>query len=335
MAPKHNNGPISIAVVGTGSIGTRHLRVLKQIPEVGAIAVPKRRGRVDELSQLGQVAARNIGQAAEMGATLAIIASDTGQHLEDGHAALTNGLDILVEKPLTKNSLEAESLAKYAIESNRRVFVGCVLRFSESLGKFRELLPQVGRLHSVRINCQSYLPDWRPNRPYQDTYAARPDEGGVLRDLIHEIDYAGWLFGWPVSLQATVRNLGRLNIDADETADLSWETPESCAVSLRLDYLSRPERRLLTACGEHGTLDWDGIAQTVALSLKGQPKHEFHSNQTRNQMFLAQSIAFIEATRGDIDARLAPAEQGEKALAVCDAARISSESRREEMVVYP
>ncbi len=38
--------------------------------------------------------------------------------------------------------------------------------------------------------AQSWLPDWRPDRDYRESYSARLDEGGVLRDLVHEIDYA-------------------------------------------------------------------------------------------------------------------------------------------------
>jgi predicted dehydrogenase len=332
--PKPNQRPIVIAVIGTGSIGTRHLRVLNQIPEARAIAVPKRPGRATVLSTSGQVAACNIGEAAKMGATLGIIASDTGQHLEDGRAALTSGLAILVEKPLAIDSLEAKSLAEHADDANRRVFVGCVLRFSESLCKFRELLPRIERLHSVRIDCQTYLPDWRPHRFYRDSYSARADQGGVLRDLIHEIDYAGWLFGWPVSLQAAIRNLGRLGIPAEEAADLSWETGESCAVSLRLDYLTRPARRQITACGERGTLEWDGIALTTTLRLNDQPVYNFQSNQSTDEMFLSQTLAFIETARGTDDPRLATADDGVNALAVCDAARLASESRCEVKVAY-
>jgi predicted dehydrogenase len=187
----------------------------------------------------------------------------------------------------------------------------------------------------VTIESQAYLPDWRPGRPYQEVYSAQADEGGVLRDLVHEIDYAGWIFGWPESLQATVKNLGRLNINSDESADLRWETPDHCAVTLRLDYLSRPARRRITAFGDQGTIDWDGNTQTVSLNLEDHPEQILGSDQARKAMFLCQTLAFIRSVQGTVNPMLATAADGIKALAVCDAARTSSESRREESVIYP
>jgi len=333
--PINLNESVRIAVMGTGSIGMRHLMLLGQIPGVRAIAVPKRKERRNELANQGWDTASSIDEAASMGAKLGIIASASGQHLVDGLAGLKSGLDLLIEKPLATNSLDAQYLMKRAQETGLKIFVGCVLRFSESLNNYRDLLPQVGRLHSVRIECQSYLPNWHPDRCYQASYSARADEGGALRDLIHEIDYAGWLFGWPASLQSTVKNLGRLNISSDEAANLNWETLDGYVLSIRLDYLSKPMRRGIIACGEQGTIQWDGVTQTVNLSLDGQHTGEYQSEQTTDAMYLAQIHAILDAIRGDVDPRIANGDDGVKALAVCDTARLASESRSEEPVTYP
>jgi predicted dehydrogenase len=156
-----------------------------------------------------------------------------------------------------------------------------------------------------------------------------------LRDLIHEIDYAGWLFGWPGRVQARVRNLGRLGIGADEMAELSWETGTGCAVSIRLDYLTKPPRRHLTAFGERGTIAWDGVAQTVTLAIGASPPVTVRSSQTREAMLLAQDRAFIQASCETADPRLATGGDGVNALAICDAARRASGEHREVTVDYP
>lgn len=330
-----DNGSTTIAVLGTGSIGMRHLGALRRMADVRPIAVPKRRERLGWLAEAGFATAADLQGAIREGARLCIIATDTRQHVPDGLSASEQGLDILVEKPMAPDAATASQLRRRGRASGRKMFIGCTLRFSESLNTFRELLGQVGRLHDVRIECQSYLPEWRPDRPYRESYSARADEGGVLRDLIHEIDYAGWLFGWPATLQANVRNLGRLQIEADEAVDLLWETAEGAAVSLRLDYLSRSARRRLRASGERGTLEWDGIDATVTLALADVSARVIRSSQTRDEMVLAQAQAFIQASRGVVDPRLATTDDGVNALAVCDAARRASASRKEEPVEYP
>jgi predicted dehydrogenase len=329
----HNSG-YRVAVVGCGSIGSRHLEVLRGLEDLCPIAVPKRPERISELESAGYITARDLDEAVRKGAELCIIATDTGRHVDDGLGAIERGLDILVEKPIAPTAEEAHRLTERASQAGRAVFVGCVLRFSESLNTFRDLLPKVGQLHSVRIECQSFLPEWRPNRPYQQSYSADPREGGVLLDLIHEIDYGGWLFGWPRAVQGRLMNRGRLGIASDEVAELSWETPEGCVLSMNLDYLTRPAHRRIRACGDKGTIQWDAIAGTVTLIGAGSPIEEIGSSQTRNEMISAQTRAFVGTCRGEPDARLATGEDGVRALAVCDAARRSSRSRREECVEF-
>ena len=324
-----------IAVVGTGSIGMRHLRVIRRMDDVRPVAIPKRQDRIRALEDDGFETASDLEGAAALGAKLCIVASDTGRHGEDSLSAFKWGLDTLVEKPLTTNGQEAGGLCKHAEDAGRNLFVGCVLRFSKSLNAFREYLHEIGRLHSVRIECQSYLPDWRPDRPYRDSYSARQAEGGALLDLIHEIDYAGWIFGWPDALRARIRNLGRLGIDSDESADLMWEAPGGCLVTMTLDYLSRPGRRHMRACGEMGTLEWDYIEGSVTLYPAEGPVRTIRPAQTHDEMFMEQACAFVKTSRGILDPRLATGIDGVRTLAICDAARRSSTSLREETVEYP
>ena len=103
---------VTVAVLGTGSIGTRHLGALHRVAGVSPIAVPKRPQRRDELAGRGETTARTLEEAAAAGATHAIIATDTGCHVEDGLEALGLGFDLLVEKPLSVNALEANRLAQ-------------------------------------------------------------------------------------------------------------------------------------------------------------------------------------------------------------------------------
>ena len=313
----------------------RHMRVLGDMEGVTPIAIPLRPTRARELAEQGLATAEDLAEAARIGATFCIVATDTGRHVQDGIAAMDNGLDVLVEKPCATNAHDALLLNRHAEETGRKAFVGCVMRFSESLNTFRSLLNELGRLHSVRIECQSYLPDWRPQRPYQQGYAARPLEGGVLLDLIHEIDYAGWLIGWPDSVQARLRNLGRLGIAAEELVELTGETAAGCVVSFNLDYLSKPPRRIMRSSGEWGTMEWDGVAGTVSLMVEGAPTRKISSDQTRDETFLAQAGAFFSAGCAPRDPRLASIDEGIKSLAVCDAARQSSDSGHDEMVRYP
>lgn len=323
-----------VAVFGTGTIGVRHLETFRKIEGVSPIAVPVRFQRRQELEGLGYRACSRLEEARGLGASCAVIATDTARHASDVVDAMRLGLDVLVEKPMALNAQEAHRVEEEAVRLGRKIFVGCVLRFSESLNQFHRWLPEIGKVHSVEIECRSYLPDWRNSRPYRDSYSARAGEGGVLLDLIHEVDYAGWIFGWPAALWGRLLNLGRLGIGAEEVAELGWESPEGFPVSIGLDYLTRPPRRSIRVFGDRGTLQWDGRVGEVHLFVEGTAVQATRSAQTRDEMFVEQAQAWCAAIDGKRDLRLASVEEGVKALAVCDAARLSSQTRQEERVLY-
>lgn len=325
---------MSVAVVGTGSAGLRHLEAIGRVSGTVGIAIPQRMGRAETLAAAGYRTASSVREAVGMGVAHCVIATGTGRHLQDGLLALEQGCHVLVEKPLAIDARQARRMCDQGEATGRQVFVGCVLRFSEALGVFRTWLPEVGSVHAVRIECRSYLPAWRPERPYQQSYSAQRDEGGVLRDLIHEIDYAGWLFGWPSAVQARLRNTGRLGIAAEEIAELWWDAPSGAAVSVSLDYLTQPARRRMSAYGERGTIVWDAVAGAVTLSKVGFSVRTMTSSQTVEDMLVVQADAFLCATAGAADPRLASGQDGVRALAVCDAAREASETTRQVAVSY-
>ena len=327
--------PVRVAVVGTGSAGQHHLEAFAAVDDVEPVAVTRRSDRREALSSAGVKTAVEIAEAVAMGVSLAVIATNTADHVRDGMAALESGCDVLVEKPLSVDAAEAAKLLAASVTGGQKLYVACVLRFSESLNAFRSMLSRIGRPHAVQIECRSYLPDWRSDRPYQESYSADPVQGGVLRDLIHEIDYAAWLFGWPDSVFASLRNTGRLGIQTEELADLAWETSDGCRVSLSLDYVTRTPRRRMTALGDAGTLEWDGIRGTVSFEDASGQTETCESVQSRSEMFTAQARAFMASAAGSAESPIATGTDGLKALAVCDAARVSSGSGSKEMVLHP
>ena len=326
----------SCVIVGTGSIGQRHLQVLDSTGKANVFAFPVRTQSRQELQAKKIQVLENWKQVKDMGIACAIIATDTGRHPADIQSALESGCYILVEKPMAVDSASAFMKLQEAKRLGRKLWVGCCLRFHQALNNFRQQLSLIGKIHSVRIECQSYLPAWRPNRPYQDSYSAHFDEGGVLRDLIHEIDYAGWLYGWPQSVTAKIRTTGALDVFAEDTADILWEN-QGTAVSITLDYLTRPGRRKMRAFGEFGTLEWNGLSGRVMISLAGETPREIISTQTHDEMYLAQDLAFLAASAKIPlpDERLATGADGVRALAICDAARVSSKNKCETKVDYP
>ncbi len=261
----------------------------------------------------------------------AIVATRTLLHVENTISVLEAGMDVLVEKPLSISATHAAALIDKATAAERTVFCGLNLRFSQSLLCFREWLGRVGSVHAGHVECRSWLPDWRPGTDYRTCYSASAVDGGVLRDLIHEVDYAGWLLGWPASVFARFGRSGRLGIEAEEAACLSCPLPSGAGLNIALDYLSRIPTRIFRVFGEFGTLTWNGIAQTVTFESQGGATDHREIRESRDENLLRQDSAFLN----DDASNLVRAAEALRALAVCDAARLSVDSGHDEVINYP
>lgn len=310
----------TIAVVGAGSAGRRHLKALAAAG-ARAVSVTRRADAAAALRAEGIETAADLAAAKLLGASACVVASETGRHAADADAAFALGLHVLIEKPLALDAAEGRRVAAAADKAGRRAFVACVLRFSPSLALFRARLPEVGAPHSIRAECRSYLPGWRPGRDHKAGYSADAAQGGVLRDLVHEIDYCGWLFGFSEDARGSCANLGRLGIASEEVAELSWRLPGGAAVTIGLDYLTRSARRRLAVDGERGSLEWDAVNGTSTLTLAGRAPLVETALEDADARFLTQAEAFLAALDGRADERLASLEDGVRALAACDAAR--------------
>jgi predicted dehydrogenase len=325
-------GPI--AVLGTGSIGSRHMNVLRELG-VGVIPVPLRETRRAELNKDGWNSSESLQAAKEMGASAVIIATDTGRHLGDIERALDLGLHVLVEKPMTPSAPDALHLPGYAVQRERNLFVGCCLRFDPGLNYIRDNLSPFGEIHSVRIECGSFLPEWRPDRDHRLGYSARSEEGGVLRDLIHEVDYAIWLFGFPEWVFGTLSNFSRIGVNSEEMAEGVWRSGSGCSVSLSLDYLTRHPRRRISVSGSCGSCDYCLISRHLTIRVVGEETREITFPRQDNDLYLHQTSEFLEAISGHSASRLATSEDGLNGLIVCDAWRKSSASGSREYTSRP
>src|SRR3954471_16817285 len=93
LAMRRPRAPWTAAVLGQGSAGRRHARLML---EAGCEVV----AFDPEAAPEAGVAAAPRPEAAPDGAAVAVVASPTSHHLDDALAAVRAGCHVLVEKPL-------------------------------------------------------------------------------------------------------------------------------------------------------------------------------------------------------------------------------------------
>jgi predicted dehydrogenase len=315
---------VRVAVVGTGSIGMRHLRILHALQDVAVVAVPARPERVEALRAEGFDAVASVDEAFERPLGGALIATDSGRHERDAIGALAAGCHVLVEKPLAPTRAGCVRILDAARAAQRRVHVACNLRFDDGLRWVHARLPSIGTLRLADAECLSWLPSWRTDRPPTEGYAARPGEGGVLLDLIHEIDYAGWLLGPARRVMARLENSGVLGLpDAVEETALAIVEHAEVALTLRLSYVVQPTSRKLRLFGAKGALEWDLVSRSARRCDVDGRELEAFTWRGPMPMYEAQARAWVGSLSGAADG-LVDGDEATRAVSVCDAMRVSS-----------
>ncbi len=220
-----------VLVIGFGSIGQRHTLLLR---EMGlSVHVYSRRTLPEEKKyQSLKVALK------EVDPEYVVIANETSEHYPALKTLLAFEVpQILVEKPLFSAS---ENLPD---QFKSQVCVAYNLRFHPLFQRLCSEIEEQSVL-SVHVYVGQYLPDWRPQQDYRNSYSiTREKGGGVLRDLSHELDYLNWLFGPWQALTALGGHYSSLAGDSDDVFCLLLQMERCPAVVLQMNYLDRTGRR--------------------------------------------------------------------------------------------
>jgi predicted dehydrogenase len=162
------------AVVGVGHLGRFHAQKYKLIPEatlVGVCDIAADRAR----SVAAELDVAHFEHAGDLvGKVDAVtVAASTAAHFALCRLFLENGIHVLVEKPITTTSEEAEEICGIAERSGARLQVGHVERFNPALRAVR------GKLKEPKfIECHRLAP-----------FTARSVDVDVVLDLmIHDLD---------------------------------------------------------------------------------------------------------------------------------------------------
>jgi predicted dehydrogenase len=313
-----------VAVLGLGSIGSRHARNLLALGHdvVGFDPRPPADGEA-------WTRAGSAGEALAS-AEAAVVATPTSMHAEDAALALEHRLPVLVEKPLAVDPSGAERVVALAGGSGT-CGVAMNLRFHPGVLALRDLVAS-GRLGEIRfahVWCGSDLRTWRPGSDYRMSYSARAElGGGIVRDAIHELDYLTWLLGPAASVSAEVARVSDLDIDVEDIGAALIRLRSGALASVDLTYLDPVYRRGCLLVGAHATARWDWTRGTVELAAPCAELETIDVAADPAETYLAEMRDFIEAAQSGRPPRTS-VEEGRDAVRLADALlRSAAEGRR-------
>ncbi|MGH2498152.1 MAG: Gfo/Idh/MocA family oxidoreductase [Ktedonobacteraceae bacterium] len=224
---------VRVAVVGAGAMGMNHLRVLRDFSEEQAQLVgiaeahePTLRRAMSRFHVTGFQQYRHLVEATHP--DLVAVVVPTYLHFEVASYLLEQGINVLIEKPMTSTIEEAQSLIELARKRGAKIAVGHIERFNPAVIEVKRRLVagelgQVFHMHARRLG----------------PFPPRIRDVGVTLDLAtHDIDVMRYLADAEIErvyaetqrrIHATCEDLVlgvlRFSNKAIGMLDVNWLTP--------------------------------------------------------------------------------------------------------------
>jgi len=145
---------VRVAVVGVGSFGQNHVRVLKDLPGASLAGIfDLSPARAQEIAAGAAVPVFDSLEALAGAADAAIVAVPTIAHESVASYLLGQGLDVLVEKPIASTVAEGNHLTFLAAENGRILQAGHLERYNPAIRALRRelTLPLFFEIHRMSI----------------------------------------------------------------------------------------------------------------------------------------------------------------------------------------
>lgn len=299
---------LNVLVAGTGSIGRRHVSSIRTLEPDSRLILLRASGAEDDYSrEIGATVVADFGAAARLAPDCIVVATPSFLHTDLVVEALAAGLPAYVEKPVVTNAADLERVAaalarRSPADGPLATMCGCNLRFLPSLRAVRDRVRggAIGRVVRASFQVGQWLPDWRPHADYRLSYSALAARGGgVVLDLVHELDAARWILGDFDRLVALGGHRSHLEIDAEDVAVIALSRDAGPVVAVGLDYIARVPIRRYEFIGEEGTLCWELPARRIELqsTLGAQPVNLDATAYDVSATYLTAMREFLEAVR--------------------------------------
>ncbi|EEH65031.1 oxidoreductase, NAD-binding domain protein [Actinomyces urogenitalis DSM 15434] len=321
---------LRVGLIGLGSMGRHHARVIRATPGMDLVAVADPAG--DKFGVAGELPVLpDVAALIDAGLDAAMVAVPTIYHEDVALALAEAGVHTMVEKPIAATAASGRRVAEAFDKAGLVGAVGYVERCNPALRALRERLDagELGQVYQVLTRRQGPFP-------------ARISDVGVVKDLAtHDIDLTAWVAGAPyesVSAQVAYRS-GREN---EDMVVATGRLANGVIVSHTVNWLTPFKERVTIVTGEKGAFVADTLTGDLTFYANGTVESTWdqianfrgvsegdvirYAIPKREPLALEQEH-FRDAVRGDASGIVTMAE-GVATLDVIDAVLTSAAENR-------
>lgn len=305
-------------IVGLGSAGQRHARVIRSLfpnATIDAYVGEHRTGLISKdlkgidytvspisFYRMNEVDSVNISQEKY---DLAVIATPISSHFEYFERIQRICKRIIIEKPIGNRASEAETIRETAIRENLPLLIGYQHNFNPLVHFIIQKCNKRGIPKSVDLTFHEYLRSMNTFRDMGSHHLAQPDGGGVLLALSHELDILLQISSIEISeLKSEFRKSNEFPNVFDQVLvsnASSLSTKYHPTISVSLSYAAGEKSRCGKIEWENALLSWDLNSGKITTEENGLKKDSFLPLVSGDQLIILQLIYILNKSSFDAE----------------------------------
>jgi predicted dehydrogenase len=280
-----DNKQLRGAIIGYGFIASKghiptYLARHKKLGDVEIIAVadicPTRRRLAQDVLPEARIYRdyRGLLKAEAPGLDFIDIATPPYDHAAIAHAALSGGVHVLCEKPLTCTTQEARSLLDHARRVQRVLFPCHNYKYAPMIETIGEIVRsgRIGKVHSVTLKTYRNthakgVREWNSHWRRESRYSG----GGIAMDHGSHSLYLtfDWLGSYPTAVTARMSNLEPGKYDTEDEFNAVLKFPTGMA-QMHLTWTAGIRKVIYTVEGEDGVITMEDDDLKIETTKNGQ-----------------------------------------------------------------
>ena len=290
----------TVLVVGCGSIGQRHARLLDEREDLSLwICDPVEENLAATQAETSPVKIFTDYQAGlQERPDVVWVCTPNRLHAPVAIDALHAGADVFCEKPLADTVEAAQAIADAVEETGKTFMLGYSLRWNPGY-QFMDTAIQSGKIGAPiggRVRLHGYQSLLCARTGYRQS-----ERAALLLDYSHEIDALRWFLGEIVDAKAFATTLGNREkiIDPNVVAGILRFAGGQVA-TLQIDYVQRPDAREIDIFADDGMLHYntgDGFVRCYT-GQEGEFEDVNGTLPHRDDYYRAEIQSFLDAVDG-------------------------------------
>ena len=241
-----------IALVGTGTMGSLHARVISQSPrtELARIIDPREETGKPVAEKYGAVWTPELDELTDVDGV--VIAASTEAHYQLASRVIGLGKPLLVEKPLAATYEQSSELVAASEQRGLPLVCGLLERFNPAVMTAKQFVGDVVQIHAVR----------------HSPFVPRIKTGVATDLLIHDVDLAIQFAGQlPISVKGAFgyfHETSRAN-RSEDSADATMSFPDGALATISASRISQRKVRQLSLLEIDRLIEIDLLRRDITI----------------------------------------------------------------------